>query len=133
MTNRTLNISGNSDNLLSSLHFLGNQAEELIPFVSPVSVQPTPIQLQLPRAYAALYEAWLHLAFAEMGKDCGSRRLSDQPPPIGLILRYQDIGDEDISQEYDITLHAVAFMPQGPDSGESHYCMMGYAEPRRLK
>lgn len=130
---KRLDIKGKSNEFLSSTHFLARQDEEVIPYVVPVSVQPTPIQLRLPFAYTTLYEVWLYLALEAFRKKTSGRVLSDEPPPIRLVLSYQDIGDEQRNQEYEIVLQTCAFMDQKPEEGKLVPCMHGYVQPRRVK
>jgi len=128
-----LDIRGNTEFLLSPFHNLSNQNETEIAYVVPVTVQSTPVELRIPFAYLALYKAWLYLRLANMEKESTSDNPFEPPPPINITLQYQDIGNEQIDQKYQVVFHHEGFMPNKPDEDKWVTCMLGYAQPTSLK
>ena len=128
-----LYVEGKSDSFLSSAHNVANQSEQELPYVVPITVQETPVQLRIPSPYLALYEAYLYVVLAHIAKGNATHISLQEPGPIKLTLKYRDIGNEQMNQEYQLDFHCVALMQDKPDDSGPVRCMQGDVEPTKMK
>lgn len=130
--NRLLSIR-EKEAFLSETHNLSVQNSSQLPYVVPVNVQSSPVHLPVPDAYMRLCEIWLYKRFAARPKEPVYRDMFGTLPPITLTLEYQDIGDDWISQTYQISMNLVMFSFAEVKEAEAVRCMDAYIQARRLR
>jgi len=113
-------LSFRSDTLGNATHMWRNQHEMQLDYVLPVAIQTEPYKLNIPTAYLAIISACIYFEFVK------NRPLLEAIPPIGVEIKYCDIGDRMHKSSFGIMMHVMVAQVQA-----QAVSIEGYLEPKQ--